>query len=142
LFEYYVSASIEEFLFENGIVYETDHILLEKDPFRILQSKRTIFKSNGLDQSKIKIINNNIRDARNFAFHPGSTENLRSRQNSSYSHHLILLKAALIQMDKEDEAHKMMESAKKLFPFMKTEESITEIPDSANKKKITKITFP
>ena len=45
-------------------------------------------------------------------------------------------------MDKEDEAHKMMESAKKLFPFMKTEESITEIPDSANKKKITKITFP
>ena len=128
MFEYYVSASIEEFLFENGVVYETDHILLEKDPFRFLQSKRTIFNSKGLDQSKI--INNNIRDARNFAFHPGSTKNLKSRQNSSYSHHLILLKAALIRMDKEDEAHKMMESAKKLFSFMTpTEESIPIIAD-------------
>ena len=145
LFEYYVSASIEEFLFENEIIYEKDSILLEQDPFRVLKSKRSnqIFKRKGLDESEIKTIYNNVREARNFAFHPGSTENLISRQNTSYSNHLILLKEALIFMDKKDEAEMMMGSGKKLLPFMiPTVEKIPTIPDSASKKKKTMITFP
>jgi len=59
-----------------------------------------IFNSKGLVESKIKIIYYKIRE-------------------SSYSHQLILLKEALVFIDKEDEAQKMMESAKKLFTFIK-----------------------
>jgi hypothetical protein len=59
-----------------------------------------IFNNKGLVESKIKIIYDKIRE-------------------SSYSHQLILLKEALVFIDKEDEAQKMMESAKKLFTFIK-----------------------
>ena len=73
----------------------------------------------------------NIRNARNLAFHPGSTANLKNRQNSTYMHHLILCKETLDIMGKQDAAQQMIESAKVLFPILSPVDEIPTTPDSS-----------
>jgi len=60
-------------------------------------------------------ISNNIREARNFAFHPGSTAKLMNSDYSTYEKHLSLCQKALEVMDKMDKGKQtqMMAGAKR-----------------------------
>ena len=80
----------------------------------------------------------NIRDARNFAFHPGSTANLKNHTNLSYMHHLILCKEALDKMGKQDAAQQIIESAKALFPILSPVDEIPTTRDSSETVKKAK----
>ena len=125
LFEFYVSASIEEFLYENNIVNEKDSALYKLDPFKILKrgNVKKIFLRKGLDNSTIASFYDNIRQSRDFSFHPGSSSKLNARSDLLYINNLITSKAALDIMGKKEARQRMMESAKILFPLMINEHS-------------------